>query len=177
LLERLRLAFEVRGPHVDETPLAREAPRATALRLAQAKARAVAPAFPGALVIGCDQVAELEGACVGKPGNHENAVAQLKAMRGKDVVFHTALALFNAGSGLMQTAEVPTAVRFRRYADDEIERYLALEQPYDCAGSAKTEGLGIALIERMETEDPTSLVGLPLIALTAMLERAGLPVL
>lgn len=175
LLERLRLAFEVRGPHVDETPLAREAPRATALRLAQAKARAVAPAFPGALVIGCDQVAELEGACVGKPGSHENAFAQLKAMRGRDVLFHTALALFNAGSGSMQTAEVPTAVRFRHYTDDEIERYLALEQPYDCAGSAKIEGLGITLVERVTGDDPSALIGLPLIALAGMLRKEGVP--
>jgi len=173
LLARLRLPFEIKGPHVDEAPLANEAPRATALRLAQDKARAVAPAFPGALVIGCDQVAEFEGACVGKPGSHANAVAQLKAMRGKDVLFHTALALLNVRSGVMHTAEAPTAVRFGRYTDEEIERYLLLERPYDCAGSAKIEGLGIMLVERVAGEDPSALIGLPLIALARMLRKEG----
>ena len=173
LLARFRLPFEVLGPHVDETPLPGESPRATALRLAQAKARAVAASFPDALIIGCDQVAELDGACLGKPGNHGNAVAQLRAMRGRDVLFHTALALLNAQSAAMHAAEVPTAVRFRRYADDEIERYLALEQPYDCAGSAKIEGLGITLVDRVTGDDPSALIGLPLIALAAMLRKEG----
>ena len=177
LLERLRLPFEVQAPLVDEAPLAGEAARDIALRLAQLKARAVAPSFPKALVIGCDQVAVLDGACLGKPGSHANAVSQLKAMRGKNVLFHTALALLNTESAAMQTAEVPTAVHFRQYDDNEIERYLELERPYDCAGSAKIEGLGITLIERINTDDPTSLIGLPLIALTQLLADAGAPVL
>jgi len=173
LLERLRLPFEVKASLVDETPLPGEAARDIALRLAQAKARAVAPAFPKALVIGCDQVAALDGACLGKPGSHANAVAQLKAMRGKNVLFHTALALFNTESAAMQTAEVPTAVRFRDYGDHEIERYLAAEQPYDCAGSAKIEGLGIVLVERVNGDDPSALIGLPLVRLAAMLRQEG----
>jgi septum formation protein len=171
LLERLRLPFEIAAPNVDEAPLAGEVPRATALRLAQAKARAVAMAFPDALIIGCDQVAALDGACVGKPGSHENAITQLRAMRGKDVVFHTALALLNAKSAAIQAVDVPTTVRFRRYSDHEIERYLELEQPYDCAGSAKIEGLGIVLVERVAGDDPSALIGLPLMQLTEMLRR------
>ena len=173
LLERLRLPFEVKASLVDETPLPGEAARDIALRLAQSKARAVAPSSPAALVIGCDQVAALDGTCLGKPGNHANAVAQLKAMRGKVVLFHTALALFNTGSAVMQTAEVPTAVQFRRYGDDEIERYLELERPYDCTGSAKIEGLGIVLVERVTGDDPSALIGLPLVRLADMLRREG----
>jgi septum formation protein len=176
LLERLRLPFEVKASHVDEAPLPGEAARDTALRLAQAKARAVAPSFPNALVIGCDQAAALDGACLGKPGSHANAVAQLKAMRGKNVLFHTALALFNTESATMQTAEVPTAVRFRHYGDREIERYLELERPYDCAGSAKIEGLGIVLVEQVSGDDPSALIGLPLIQLAAMLMREGVAI-
>jgi septum formation protein len=173
LLERLRLPFEVAAPDVDETPLAAEIPPATALRLAQAKARAVMPAFPDALIIGCDQVAALGGACLGKPGSHANAIAQLKAMRGKEVVFHTALALLNARSAVMQSVDVPTAVRFRHYSDHEIERYLELEQPYDCAGSAKIEGLGIILVDRVIGDDPSALIGLPLMQLAEMLRMEG----
>lgn len=176
LLGRLRLPFETAAPDVDEAPLRQETPRATALRLAQAKGRAIAPAFPDALIIGCDQVAELDGSCLGKPGSHGNAIAQLKAMRGKEVVFHTALALLNTRSAAMQTAEVPTAVRFRRYSDHEIERYLELEQPYDCAGSAKIEGLGIVLVERVAGDDPSALIGLPLMQLTEMLRREGVAI-
>ena len=176
LLERLRLPFEAKASSVDETPLPGETAREIALRLAQAKARAVAPSSPGALVIGCDQVAALAGSCLGKPGNHANAVAQLKAMRGKIVLFHTALALFNTESAAMQTAEVPTAVHFRRYSDSEIEHYLELEQPYDCAGSAKIEGLGIVLVERVTGDDPSALIGLPLMQLAAMLRREGISV-
>jgi septum formation protein len=176
LLARLRLPFNVAAPRVDETPLPGEAARETALRLAQAKARAVAPAFPGALIIGCDQVAVLDGACLGKPGSHGNAVAQLKAMRGREVLFHTALALLNTESAAMQAAEVPTAVRFRNYSDGEIERYLALEQPYDCAGSAKIEGLGIVLVERVAGDDPSALIGLPLMQLASMLRQEGLSI-
>jgi 7-methyl-GTP pyrophosphatase len=173
LLERLRLPFEVQPPAVDEAALAGEAARDTALRLAQAKARAVAPLFPRALVIGSDQLAALDGQCLGKPGNHENAVAQLKAMRGRSVTFHTALALLNTESGSLQTAEVPTIVRFRDYSEREIERYLEIERPYDCSGSAKIEGLGIVLVERVTGDDPSALMGLPLVQLAAMLRQEG----
>ena len=176
LLARLRLPFEVRAPAVDETARPGEAARETALRLAQAKARAVAPECPAALIIGCDQVAALDGASLGKPGTHANAVAQLKAMRGKSVVFHTALALFNARTRALQTAEVPTTVRFRHYDDAEIERYLAAERPYDCAGSAKIEGIGIALVESVHSADPSALIGLPLIQLAAMLRNEGVAI-
>lgn len=176
LLERLRLPFEVRSPQVDEARLPGETARATALRLAEAKARAVAPICPGALIIGSDQVAALGDAHLGKPGDHANAVAQLKAMRGKEVVFHTALALINSDTGTAQTAEIPTAVAFRNYSDVEIERYLAAEQPYDCAGSAKIEGLGIILVERVRGDDPSALIGLPLARLAAMLRQEGVTI-
>jgi len=176
LLARLRLAFEVRAPVVDESALAGEAAHATALRLAEAKARAVSAEFPQALIIGCDQVAALDGACLGKPGSHANAVTQLRAMRGRSVVFHTAVALLNAESGVLQAADVPTTVCFRHYSDREIERYLELEQPYDCAGSAKIEGLGIVLVERVSGEDPSALIGLPLMRLAAMLRAEGVAI-
>jgi septum formation protein len=176
LLARLRLAFEIRAPEVDEAARPGETARGTALRLAQAKAHAVAPEFPAALIIGCDQVAELDGHALGKPGTHANAVAQLKAMRGQRVLFHTAVALLNAGTGTLQKVEVPTTVRFRQYADPEIERYLAAERPYDCAGSAKIEGVGIVLVESVESADPTALIGLPLIALAAMLRHEGMEI-
>lgn len=177
LLERLRIPFEVRAPGVDETALPAEPPASLALRLAEAKARAVGANSPASLVIGCDQVAALDGACLGKPGGHEQAVAQLQAMRGREVVFHTALALLNTASGEIQLASVPTTVRFRAYGDLEIERYLALEQPYDCAGSARIEGLGIALVERVTNDDPSALIGLPLIQLATMLAREGVAVI
>lgn len=173
LLARLRVDFVVRAPDVDEAARPREAPRTTALRLAQAKALAVATEFPPALIIGCDQVAEINGLALGKPGTHAKAVAQLKVMRGRRVQFHTALALLNAGTGALQTAVVPTTVHFRRYGELEIKRYLAAERPYDCTGSAKIEGLGIILVESVESADPTALVGLPLIALAAMLRNEG----
>jgi len=176
LLERLRLPFTVETPNAVETALPGEAARDTALRLAQAKARAVATSFPKALVIGSDQVAELDGKHLGKPGNHRNAVAQLMAMRGKNVLFHTALALLNTASGAMQTANVPTAVQFRHYSEREIERYLELERPYDCAGSAKIEGLGIVLVERVTGDDPSALTGLPLVQLAAMLRKEGVAI-
>lgn len=176
LLSRLRLPFEVKAPAVDEAVLRGEAARDAALRLAEAKARAVAPSCPSALVIGCDQVAALDGASLGKPGSHEKAVAQLKAMRGKCVVFHTALALLNTGSGALQQAEVPTAVYFRNYGDRQIDRYLALEQPYDCTGSAKIEGLGIVLVERVVSDDPSALIGLPLMQLVTLLGNEGVAV-
>jgi septum formation protein len=176
LLARLRLDFEVSAPEIDEAALPGETAGATALRLAQAKARAVGGQYPHALVIGSDQVAALKGSSLGKPGNHANAMAQLKAMRGKTVVFHTAVALLNSKSGSMQAAEVPTTVRFRNYGDGEIERYLAAEQPYDCAGSAKIEGLGIVLVERVSSDDPSALIGLPLTRLTSMLQSEGVTV-
>jgi septum formation protein len=176
LLARLRLSFEVRAPAVDEAVLPGEGARDTALRLARAKARAVSAEFPRALIIGCDQVAELDGTRLGKPGDHATAVAQLKAMRGRDVVFHTAVALLNAATGALQVAEVPTTVCFRPYGDGEIERYLELEQPYDCAGSAKIEGLGIVLVERVTGDDPSALIGLPLMRLAAMLRNEGVAV-
>lgn len=171
LLARLRVPFEVKAPSVDEAARPGETPRETARRLAEAKARSAARDCGEALIVGCDQVAELDGMHWGKPGNRENAVAQLKRMRGRSVLFHTALALLNTASGALQVAEVPTRVRFRSYGDAEIERYLELEQPYDCAGSAKIEGLGIVLVSDVSGEDPTALIGLPLIALSAMLRN------
>lgn len=176
LLARLRLPFEVRASAVDESALPREGARDTALRLAQAKARAMALEFPAALIIGCDQVALLEGAPLGKPGTHANAVAQLKALRGRCVLFHTALALLNSGTGALQVAEVPTTVCFRNYDDTEIERYLVAERPYDCAGSAKIEGMGIVLVESVESTDPSALIGLPLIQLATMLRHEGVAI-
>jgi septum formation protein len=177
LLGRLGLAFDVASPQTDERPLAGESPPDTALRLATLKAQSVRGAHRDALIIGSDQVATSGGRVLGKPGDHPNAVRQLKALSGKSADFHTALALLDAANGSMQTAVVPCRVHFRRLDDARIEQYLQAEKPYDCAGSAKAEGLGIALIARIETEDPTSLIGLPLIALTEMLERAGLPVI
>ncbi len=165
------------APHVDETALPQEAPQDTARRLAEAKARAVAARFPQAIVIGSDQVAVLGDMPLGKPGDHATALRQLKAMRGKEVVFHTALCVCNAASGQAQTRIVPFYVRFRDYSDAQIERYLQLEQPYDCAGSARCEGLGIALIAEMRGDDPNALIGLPLIALTEMLAAQGVSVL
>ena len=177
LLTRLQIPFEVCAPGVDEAALPREAPRETALRLAQSKAEAVAQTRHGALIIGSDQVAALEGQSIGKPGGHEKAVAQLKAMRGKCVTFHTALALLDAGTGALQLAEVPTDVYFRSCSDEEIERYVATERPYDCTGSAKIEGLGVALVEKIVSDDPSALIGLPLMQLVTFLRNEGLWVL
>ena len=176
LLERLGLPFSVAAPHVDESPLAGETPAATALRLSEWKARAVAVHSHGALVIGSDQVASLEGRPVGKPGHHDAALAQLRAMRGRTVEFHTALCLLDTRSGTVQIENVPTRVEFRDFSDAQAERYLEIDRPYDCAGSAKVEALGIALLARVESADPTALIGLPLIALVRMLERAGVRV-
>ena len=173
LLARLRLPFEVAAPEVDETPLPGEAPRALALRLAQAKAQAVAARHPQALVIGSDQVADLAGEPLGKPGTHERATLQLRRMRGHTVVFHNALAVVCHASGYAQTDLAAVQARFRALTDDEIERYLQAEQPYDCAGSAKSEGLGIALLDAIESDDPTALIGLPLIRLGRLLRAAG----
>jgi MAF protein len=177
LLERLGLPFECADPGVEERALPGEAPAATARRLAEAKARAVVPRFPGALIIGSDQVASCGGTVLDKPGDHANAVRQLSAMAGRVADFDTAVALCDAVSGAMRSVVVPCRVHFRRLGAAQIEDYLRREQPYDCAGSAKSEGLGIALIERIDCDDPTALVGLPLIALTRLLEEAGAPVL
>jgi septum formation protein len=174
LLERLRLPFDVLSPDVDETALAGEAPAALARRLALAKARAVAQRHPNAVVIGSDQVADLAGEAIGKPGTHERAVAQLRRMRGHSVVFQTAVAVVCVANGYAGSALVPVTVRFRRLDDAEIERYLRAEQPYDCAGSAKAETLGIALLDAIESNDPTALIGLPLIRTCALLREAGI---
>ena len=174
LLERLRLPFTVSSPDVDETPLPGEAPAALAKRLALAKAWAVARKFPDAVVIGSDQVADLNGEPVGKPGTHERAVAQLRSMSGQSVVFQTAVAIVCAASGFVRQDLAPVRVRFRALADAEIENYLRAEQPYDCAGSAKSETMGIALLDAIESDDPTALVGLPLIRTCAMLREAGI---
>ena len=177
LLERLRLPFDVAAPDVDETPQPGEAPVALARRLALAKAQAVARRFPQAVVIGSDQVADLAGEPLGKPGSHERAVAQLQAMRGRSVVFHTAVAVVCQGSGFVAEDLAPVQVRFRQLSDAEIEAYLRTEQPYDCAGSAKSEGLGIALLDAIDSDDPTALIGLPLIRTCRMLRAAGIPLL
>jgi len=174
LLQRLRLPFEVVAPQVDETPLVGEAPAALALRLALAKARAVAAQRPEAVVIGSDQVADLDGEPIGKPGNHERATAQLRRLSGRRVVFQTAVAVVRADTGFAQTLLAPVTVLFRSLADAEIERYLRLEEPYDCAGSAKCETLGIALLDAIDSDDPTALVGLPLIRTSRLLREAGL---
>jgi len=177
LLQRLQIPFEVAAPEVDETPLPHEAPDALAGRLALAKAHAVARNFPQAVVIGSDQVADLDGLALGKPGNHERAVSQLRQMRGQTVIFQTAVAVVCLESGFEQTALAAVRVKFRELDDAEIENYLRTEQPYDCAGSAKSEGLGIALLESIDSDDPTALVGLPLIRTCKMIQAAGIAVL
>ncbi len=177
LLERLRIPFSVSAPGVDETPLPGEAPQALARRLALAKARAVAALHPDAVVIGSDQVADLAGQALGKPGEHARAVQQLRQMRGQTVVFQTALAVVCLASGYEQVDLAEVRVVFRDLSDDEIEAYLQAEQPYDCAGSAKSEGLGIALLESIDNDDPTALIGLPLIRTARMLRQAGVKLL
>jgi septum formation protein len=177
LLERLGVPFECADPQANESPLPGEAPAAMALRLAEAKARAVALRSPDALIIGSDQVASCEGALLDKPGTHENAVRQLTAMSGKTASFDTAVVVIDTRSGKLGGRVVPCRVTFRDLDNEQIETYLRREQPYDCAGSAKAEGLGITLIARIETGDPTSLIGLPLIALTELLAEAGFSVL
>lgn len=177
LLERLRIPFEIDAPGVDETPMPGEAPQALACRLALAKAREVAARHPDAVVIGSDQVADLHGRPLGKPGTHERAVAQLRAMSGQTVVFQTALAVVCRYSGFEQVDLAPVKVTFRHLTDEEIERYLRAEQPYDCAGSARSEGLGIALLDRIDNDDPTALVGLPLIRTCRMIRAAGIALL
>jgi len=177
LLSRLQWPFDVVAPEVDETPLVGEAPLALATRLALAKANAVASQFPQAVVIGSDQVADLKGLPLGKPGTHERACAQLRQMSGQTVIFQTALAVVCQASGFVETDLAAVRVQFRDLSDAEIEYYLLTEQPYDCAGSAKSEGLGIALLERIDNDDPTALVGLPLIRTCRLLRAAGLPLL
>jgi septum formation protein len=172
LLGRLRIPFEAVAPEVDEAAQPGEAPAALAERLALAKARAVAARFPGAVVLGSDQVAELDGEAIGKPGTHENAAEQLRRMSGREVVFQTAVAVVAPGVAAIERAEV--RVRFRTLSEAAIEAYLRADEPYDCAGSAKVESLGIALLEAVESDDPTALIGLPLIRTCALLRRAGL---
>ena len=177
LLARLCVDFTTAAPNVDETPRPGETADATSLRLAIAKARVLADQFPDSLIIGSDQVALLNGEQLGKPGTHERAVAQLKAMRGQALVFHTALCLYNTATGSTQTAIDETRVVMREYSDEEIEAYLQREKPYNCAGSAKTEGLGVAMIARIENNDPTAIIGLPLIELVTMLNNEGFAIL
>jgi septum formation protein len=177
LLERLRLPFAVIASQVDETALPHETPESLARRLALAKAQAVAAQHPECLVIGSDQVADLNGQALGKPETHARAVAQLQRMRGQTVIFQTAVAVVCLATGFAQTELAPVKVQFRDLSDDQIETYLLTEKPYDCAGSAKSEGLGIALLARIDNDDPTALVGLPLIRTCHLLEAAGLTVL
>ena len=174
LLGRLRLPFDVAAPDIDESPQAAEAPRATAERLALQKAQAISRRFPQAVVIGSDQVADLAGQALGKPGDHARATAQLRAMRGQTLVFHTAVAVVCGATGFTGADTASVTVRFRDLDDAEIEAYLRAEQPYDCAGSAKSEGLGIALLEQIDSDDPTALIGLPLIRTCRLLRAAGL---
>lgn len=177
LLSRLHIPFEVATPDVDETPLPGEAPSVLAERLALAKAHAVAAKFPNAVVIGSDQVADLNGQSLGKPGTHDKAVAQLRLMRGQTVVFQTAVAVVCLATGFEQRSLAAVKVKFRHLTDYEIENYLQLEKPYDCAGSAKSEGLGIALLDAIDSDDPTALIGLPLIRTCQMIRAAGIELL
>ena len=177
LLQRLFLDFEVFSPDIDESQLADERPEQTALRLAQLKAKKIAETYPEAIIIGCDQVATLDGLQLGKPGNHKNATEQLRMMRGKQVTFHSALCLYNAKTQHMQAEVVPYVVEFRNVSNEQIDRYLLTEKPYNCAGSAKSEGLGIALISAMHGEDPNALIGLPLIKLISMLTAENIHVI
>ena len=177
LLGRLNIPFQVASPDVDETPLPQELPSVLAERLALAKAKTVAAQFPQAVVIGSDQVADLNGQSLGKPGTHDKAVAQLRLMRGQTVIFQTAVAVVCLENGFEQCRLAAVRVKFRDLTDDEIENYLHIEQPYDCAGSAKSEGLGIALLASIDSDDPTALIGLPLIRTCQMLRAAGIELL
>jgi septum formation protein len=177
LLARLGLTFEVANPAVDESPLPNERPEETALRLSEAKARAVAQQYPDALIIGSDQVAHLDDQVFGKPGTHEDALRQLQTLRNRQAIFFTGLCLFNTKTGTAHLRGVPTRVTFRDLSDHEIENYLRREQPYNCAGSAKSEGLGIAVIAKIEGDDPNALIGLPLIALCDLLRLENFNVL
>lgn len=177
LLSRLGLPFDTVAPHVDETPLPGELAVALSARLAREKAAAVALRHRDAIVIGSDQVATLDGDVIGKPGDHPRALAQLQRMRGRTVIFHTAIAVHDTRDGRVQLATVPTEVRFRALPDDTLDAYLRAEQPYDCAGSAKSEGLGIVLLEQVRSDDPTALIGLPLVTLSSMLLECGYPLI
>ena len=177
LLNRLEISFKTANPQTDESALPGESPEELALRLSEAKARAVVPLFPDALIIGSDQVAILDGQVYGKPGTHENAIKQLQTMRGRTVNFFTGLCLLDAKTGEAHVRGIPTLVTFRNLSDEEIENYLRREQPYNCAGAAKSEGLGIAIIARMQGDDPNALVGLPLIVLCDLFREVGFPVL
>jgi septum formation protein len=177
LLQRLQIAFETTDPQADEKLLPDETPQRSALRLAEVKARAVSAKYPGALIIGSDQVAVLDEAQLGKPMTHANAIRQLQRVRGREVFFYTAICLLNSSTDHVQTRLVPCQVKFRHFSDQQIENYLCKEQPYHCAGSAKSEGLGIALIEYMRSDDPNALIGLPLIALVEMLGSEGVNIL
>ena len=177
LLQRLQIRFETSNPQIDETPLINESPDQTAARLAEAKARAVARIYPQALIIGSDQVAALGDVRLGKPLNHANAMEQLRQTQGKEVVFYTAVCVLNSFTDKLQIRVIPYHVKFRRLSDQQIENYLLKEQPYQCAGSAKSEGLGIALIERMTGDDPSGLIGLPLITLIDMLTLEGIKII
>lgn len=177
LLQRLRIPFEVSAPDVDETPLPGELPAMLAVRLALEKARAVAKKWPAAVVIGADQVADLDGQPLGKPGNHTRASKQLRQMRGRTVIFQTAVAVVCMDTGFEQSSLAAVRVKFRKLSDDDIENYLLAEQPYDCAGSAKSEGLGIALLESIDSDDPTALIGLPLIRTCHLIRAAGITLL
>ena len=174
LLQRLHVPFDVASPDVEETPRPEETPRQLALRLALAKAHAVAKQHPSCVVIGSDQVADLGGTPLGKPGDHQRAVQQLQQMRGRTVVFQTAVAVVHLDAGFEQVDLAPVQVRFRALSDAAIEHYLRTEQPYDCAGSAKSEGLGISLLDAIHNDDPTALIGLPLIRTCHLLRAAGL---
>jgi septum formation protein len=175
-LQQLQLNFSVIAPFIDETPLANETPKQTALRLSIEKARSVGLQHSNTLVIGCDQVASFEGKPLGKPLSHENAVKQLRIMQGKEIIFHSGICLFNAVTGNIQSSVVDIQVKFRSLSDQQIENYLVREQPYDCAGSAKSEGLGVALLDYIRGDDPNALIGLPLIQLVTMLEKEGLKI-
>jgi len=177
LLQRLQIPFETLSPHVDETPLPSELAQDTALRLAELKTRTIAKIYPQALIIGSDQVALLDNVYLGKPMNHDNAVMQLRSMSGRKVIFYTALCLLNSATNRLQSRLIPYQIGFRQLSDQQIENYLLKEQPYHCTGSAKSEGLGIALIESMYGEDPNALIGLPLIALVDMLTEEGVVLL
>ncbi|NBW60667.1 MAG: septum formation inhibitor Maf [Methylophilaceae bacterium] len=175
-LQQLQLNFSVIAPFIDETPLANETPKQTALRLSIEKARSVGLQHSNTLVIGCDQVASFEGKPLGKPLSHENAVKQLRIMQGKEIIFHSGICLFNAVTGNIQSSVVDIQVKFRSLSDQQIENYLVREQPYDCAGSAKSEGLGVALLDYIRGDDPNALIGLPLIQLVTMLEKEGIKI-
>ena len=173
LLERLSLQLSEVNPTIDETPHADETPVDTALRLALEKARHIARSHPNALIIGADQVATVNGEQIGKAGGFDKALAQLQMMRGKTALFHSALCLYDARNDTYQLDNIVTKTTFRDLSDEELAAYLRIEQPYDCAGSAKVEALGITILEKVESDDPTALIGLPLIALTGMLRKGG----